>query len=191
MEESKDFIVGSNIALLSNRLRRQEGIFLNLGSPSPCRGTVSSWNFCYSCPRNGQYHAVFMVYQLNSSSLQYEVLPESVIQVSVVCSQKGAIQCKSRTLSVSEQFLIGNGDNIAVCLPNDGRESIRMISSAGGSDEFGAGDIHEYTDNGDDTCAMSKLRAVNYEALLQNNAIQLHLFTEARTGINSAAYTCH
>ena len=176
------FIVGNKIETLTGRFRREVGIFMNFGSPSPQTGVVTSWNFHYNCvPRVNRYHATLMMYRLNSANSQYQVLPESIQSISVECLDTGVTLSRNRTLMVEEQFSIEEGDIAAICLPNDDTEPLRIVSMLNPF-RNGVRNVLELSINQGEGCSIDRLQTINIQGLRLRRNLQLNFYAEAIAG---------
>ena len=97
-------IAGSDIQLLSRQFIPRQGLYLNLGAPSICNGTVTCWNYCYgtSFCSNHSHYVTFMMYRpKEDNSNELELVPESIKSVSVKCHNKHPINCGKEVLPSS------------------------------------------------------------------------------------------
>ena len=122
--------VGDDIRLLSHQFLPRQGLYLNLGAPSTCNGTVTCWNYCYgnSFCSNHSHYATFMVYRpREDNSNELQLVPESIKSVSVRCQNKNPIKCGKEVLPRSEWFAIRKNDIVSVCLSQQ-RPRFQLIS---------------------------------------------------------------
>lgn len=181
-----NIIVGNKTRTISGRFRREVGILMNFGAPSPQTGVVTSWNFYHNCaiPRFFRYHATFMMYRLNATTSQYQVLPESIQSISVECMNAGVTLRGNRTLMVEEQFQVEEGDIVAICLPNDGRVPLRIASMLNANRDR-ASNIREFSVNQGEGCSTEQLQTISFQDLDLRQDLLLHLYAEAITGKSS------
>ena len=162
---------------------------MNFGAPSPQTGTITSWSFHYSCvpPRTNPYHATLMMYRLNSATSQYQVLSESIQSITVECADTGVTLRGNRMLMAEEQFRVEKGDILAVCLPNDDMEPLRIASTRLFSinRDRESSDIGEFSISRGEGCSTDRLQlqTINLQDLDLRQNFQLHLYAEAITGI--------
>ena len=189
------FIVGNQTITISGRFKKETGIFMNFGAPSPQTGMITSWSFHYSCVplRSNPYHATLMMYRLNSTTSQYQVLSESIQSITVECADTGVTLRGNRMLMAEEQFRVEKGDIVAVCLPNDDMEPLRIASTRLFSinRDRESGDIGEFSVSREEGCSTDRLRlqTINLQDLDLRQNFQLHLYAEAITGIIGDRYT--
>ncbi len=183
------FIVGNQGRTTSGRFRREVGIFINFGAPSPQAGVITAWNFQYNCliPRINPYHATFMMYRLNGATSQYQVIPESIRSISAECTntRPGVTLRGERSLMVEEQFRVEEGDITAVCLPNDGRAPLRIASTLNVNRDGVLSNIREFRINRGEGCSIGQLQTTSFrlQDLDLHQDLQLYLYAEATTGI--------
>ena len=181
------FIVGNKTrTVLSGRFRREVGTFMNFGAPSPQTGVVTSWNFYYSCvlPKIIHYRATFMMYRLNSTTSQYQVIPKSIQSISVQCMDGGVTLRGNRTLMVEEQFQVEEGDIVAICLPNDGTAPLQIASKLNDNRDR-VSNIREFSVKRGEGCSTEQLQTISFQDLSLRQDLLLHLHAEAITGKSS------
>lgn len=165
---------------------------MNFGAPSPQTGVITTWSFHYSCliPRVNLYHATFMMYRLNATTSQYQVIPESIQPISAECANTGLgiTLSGSRPLMIKEQFRVEEGDIAAVCLPNDRRATLRIASklNVNRQSDRVPSNICEFRINQGEGCSLDQLQTTIFQLqdLDLHQGLQLHLYAEAITGKN-------
>ena len=115
-----------------------------------------------------------MVFHPVSNGTSYEVVPGSIKSFTLVCHDDG-IRMVQPTLLTFEAFIIQRGDIIAVCLPRQGQNDLRVITRKRTTEtKF----LYEYDPQGpdDDDCEFDREFAVNSEDLEQRRYLHLHLY---------------
>ena len=182
------FIVGNKTETLSGKFKREVGIFMNFGAPSPQTRVVTSWNFYYYCmPRISFNHATLIMYRPNITNSQYQMLPESIQSISVECLDAGVTLRGNRTLTIEEQFRIEEGDIAAICLPNDGTEPLRIARMLN-TNRHGVSNVRGFSINRGEGCSIDKLQTINLQDLSLRQDLQLLLYVEAIAGKRQCAY---
>ena len=178
--------VGSDLRTLSHRFKKREGLYLNTGAPSQCKGTVTAWHFCYGmseCEMDAKYHATFLVYHpinRNYTSSELSIVPESIRSVSVGCQNKSKVKCGKEMLLSSEQFMIQENDIVAVCLPAERENQLQLISRKYDEDEGMEGTLYQHSEIED--CERNKLQTINMQDITPRTYLQLHLEVAASKG---------
>ena len=179
-------IVGSDLRTLSHRFKEREGLYLNVGAPSQCGGTVTSWHFCYGmseCKTGAKYHATFLVYRpinpRNHTSAELSIVPESIKSVSLGCRNKSKVKCGKEMLVLSEQFTIQEGDIVAACLPAEREKQLQIISRKYDEDEEREGTLYQYFNNEVEVnCERNKIHIIQAVNISPRPYLQLHLQAE-------------
>ena len=177
--DADGFIVGNKTRTISIRVRRQFGLVMNFGAPSPQRGVVTSWNFYYACvPRNDIYHATFMMYRPTGNNSQYQVLPDSIQPITVECENTGIVLRGNRTLTTEEQFRVEEGDIVGICFPNDALRIVSMFNT----NRDGVSNTRVLNINQDEGCTSERLQMINLQSLILRQDFRLHLYANAMAG---------
>ena len=175
--------VGSDLRALSHRFKEREGLYLNLGASSQCRGTVTAWHFCYGmseCETDVKYHATFLVYRpinRNYTSSELSIVPESIKSTSLGCQNRSKVKCGKEMLLSSEQFMVQENDVVAVCLPAEREKRLQLISRKYDEDEGTEGTLYQHYSE-IEGCDRNKLRTVNMQGITPHTYLQLHLHAE-------------
>lgn len=176
--------VGTDGNSFSGYFKEWDGLFLNIGSPSQCSGTVVSWHFHYELDgcrysKSKYRHGIFLVYRPVSNH-SYEVVPGSVKEVTVPCQDDDGIQSWEEMLPLSEQFTVQKGDIIAACLPYNKRIRMEPLQILEYGKDIRVNNIHEYYDAGGDIddCRINRLQTVITRDIRSRRYYQLHLYAE-------------
>ena len=191
--------VGSDSQTFSDdsKFLNRKGLFLNLGAPSQCQGTVTAWHLryelddCRSRSRSSTIdretvNSVLAVYRpVNNLTMEYEIVPGSTKSVMLACDDDDnddRTRSDARDeeemilLEAEERFVIRRGDVIAVCLPSIKKRYRLQILE----DVRNGIDIYEYIRkksvvNG---CNFNKLQTIRSQSLRARSSYRLHLHAE-------------
>ena len=175
--------MGSDLRMLSHRFRKREGLFLNFGAPSQCRGIVTGWHYCYGmseCETGAKYHATFMVYRpsKNHTSGELSVVPESIESVSLVCQNKSKVKCDKEKLLLSKQFTIQENDIVAVCLVAEREHRLQLISRMYDEDDYTEEGIYQHSNEMIQDCKSNHIQTINLKDITLRKSLQIHLHAE-------------
>ena len=179
-------IVGSDLRTLSHRFKERKGLFFNFRAPSQCSGTVTAWHFCYemsACEAAAKYHATFLIYranETNQTSGGLVAIPESIKSVSLTCQNGSRVKCNREILLSSEQFLIKEGDILAVCLPAEREHQLQLTSRKYQQDEE-IGGIYQYNNEMIKDCKRRQIQYINRRDIWSRRHLQLHLNAEVES----------
>ena len=192
--------VGSDTQTFSDDsdFQREEGLFLNLGAPAQCQGTVTAWHLHYEpndCSSQKTrtrgretFNGVFLIYRpVNNLTAEYEIVPGSMKLVLIPCDDddddeitRSRVRYREETISLQahEQFTIQRGDVIAVCLPDIKRRyKLHVLEDIRNEVERNAC-VYEYEGNRRDVEECNLLQTIRSQRLRAKSSYQLHLYAE-------------
>ncbi len=106
-------------------------LFLDIGNPAPCTGTITAWHFCYYEPgriRDSQdFTALLQVWRPIESSSDYRRVSQTSQTVSVLNTGRSEnFECGDMLLQESDFIPIEENDILGVYIP--GLNGLRLVS---------------------------------------------------------------
>ena len=170
----------------------KKGLFLNLGAPSQCQGTVTAWHLHYglcNCrirPREGVL-AVYRPVNTGNQTMEYKIVPGSTKPVEVTCKDDGDDDTTKSAdtrnlgetiimLKTQEKFMIQSGDVIAICLPN----RLQVLEEVASDHDTQRNDVYRYSGANINNCNLDRLQKIMPESrhLREKSTYRLHLYAE-------------